>query len=369
MLTDRQRRAITAALHVAGRHQLALGGNAALAAHGLPGFSAKRADLVTTLDTFKHTGKAAKAVEKELRRAGYTPERIDTNAELRRLLLPAPGTLAQWRVPVVGRHDHPPLAIDGGTTTRYWCGQCNDKVYLELSCAPRSREPVKTPLGPVLHVEDAAGSRVRDLAGRAAVRDYADVGRLLEHWSPAQLTSFARRLDPALSPRDLQAAAGRLAAMPDIAFTAMGRLRPEEVPRLRQKFANWQRDLARQEPGREHPGREDRQRPGPALRRDRTPGQRALRDLYFDQQERYFTRRAQDATDGAARQNAQRAVEAVRADRDAAHASDERHDRSKQARQHEAERGEPQQRPVPAQARAEPARQRKAGHSEPERER
>jgi hypothetical protein len=58
------------------------------------------------------------------------------------------------------------------------------------------------------------------------------------------------------------------------------------------------------------------------MTRDRTPGQRALRDLYFNQQEAYFAGLAENAAAPAIRQNAQQQVEAVQADRDAARQSE-----------------------------------------------
>lgn len=264
MLTGKQEHLITVALRAAEKHGLALGGNAALAAHGLPGFSAKQIDLVTTRDKIRDIDKAAKAVEKELRREGYAPERADTKPELRRMQPPAPDMLARWHVPTGGGHDHPPI----GGLTRYKCPQCWERLYLELSRAPRIQQPVRAAVGPVLHAEDAAGSRVRELADRGLVRDYADTARLLERWSPRQLAGFARRIDPGLDPRDINRAAARLATLPDIALTGLGAVRPEQLTRMREQFANWQRDprdAVRPEAGRQRerpePAREARYRP------------------------------------------------------------------------------------------------------------
>jgi hypothetical protein len=52
--------------------------------------------------------------------------------------------------------------------------------------------------GPVLDLEDVAGSKVCALAGRAYSRDYADTAALLGRWTPAELIGLARRLHPGL---------------------------------------------------------------------------------------------------------------------------------------------------------------------------
>jgi hypothetical protein len=257
MLTDKQERLIAAALRDAEQHDLALGGNAALAVHGLPGFTAKRADLVTTRETPRATAKAAKAVEAQLRRDGYEPERTDTSAERGRLTVPGPRMLAEWTVPVGGKHDHPPI----GEITKYNCGKCFERLYIEMSSEPRSHDPVQTSIGPVVHPEDAAGSRVRDLAARGQIRDYADTARLLDRWSPGQLTGFALRQDPELDPRELDRAVAHLGDLPDVALTGLDVVRPEQVPWLRERFENWDRDprdAVRPEPG------QQRERPDPA---------------------------------------------------------------------------------------------------------
>jgi hypothetical protein len=317
MPPDSQRPVVEAALRAAEPHGFALGGNAALTAHGLPGFATKIMELVTPGRAVRD---AARAVEKELRSQGYAPERFDTSAERRHAEPVSPGSLALWRVPIGKPHEHPPI---GGITT-YKCQKCFENVLLEMRRAPRSQEPVRTAVGPVLHVEDAAASKIRDL-NRGRARDYADVARLMERWSPRQLAGFAQRLDPKANPaRDLDRAAERLAATPDIALYGYGNsIPPEQVPQVREKFANWRSDprdtarwLSAPQAERPAPGREARYRPT-------EKGLAWIRKL------------------------------------------------------HEAERGEPQrQQPAPAaRPRAEPARQalppqreqREARHSEPER--
>ena len=95
-------------------------------------------------------------------------------------------------------------------------------------------------VGPVLDLEDVAGSKVCALAGRAYSRDYVDTAALLGRWTPAELIGFARRLDPGLDTRDLADVASRLDQMPDTAFAPFG-LSPHDVAGLRERFADWPR--------------------------------------------------------------------------------------------------------------------------------
>lgn len=319
MLPDKCRPVVEAALRAAETHGFALGGNAALTAHGLPGFAVNIIDLVTPGHAVRD---AARAVEKELRRQGYQPERLDTSPERRHVLPPGPGMLAQWRVPTGGPHDHPPI----GGITKYKCEKCFENVLLEMSRAPRSRAPVRTAVGPAVHVEDAAGSRLRDLNRRRA-RDYADTARLMERWSPLQLAEFAQRLDPRSDPvRDLDCAAARLAATPDIALTGFGAaIRPEQLPRIREQFAHWRsdpRDTARwradPQAERPAPGREPRYRPT-------EKGLALVRELERREAERGEPQRQQPAP--AARPRAEPARQALppqRAQREAEHDEPER---------------------------------------------
>jgi hypothetical protein len=274
MLPDRLRRVATVVLGPAARDGFALGGDAALAFHGVTGLGGKRIDLVTSRSAGRG---AAGRVEKALWRAGYEPERLDQSAELQGIMPRSEGTLAQWRVHTGGPHGHPPR----GGYDRYTCEKCYQRVYLELGRAPRSRDPVAADVGPVLHVEDAAGQKVRDLVSRGRIRDFAVTADLLGRWSPAELMGFARRLDPALGGRDFARVADRLAWLPEIAFTWLGVLHPQQVSRVRERFAGWQRaaeTIDRPGPGRQREraarSRDTGGRPGP--RRDRPdPGQAA----------------------------------------------------------------------------------------------
>jgi hypothetical protein len=254
MLADRHRRLIQVTLQAAAPFGAALGGRNALALHGLTSQTTRQIDVVTSREVGP---RAAAAVEEALRQAGYRTDRQPQTPELENTWPPARDTATEWHVHKPEPHHHPPI----GGIRDYQCPKCFDRDYLGLSRAPRSRDPVQTELGPVLHPEDAAGQKVCDLTRRGRVRDYAATADLLDHYRPADLVGFARRLDPGLDGRDFAHAAERLDQIPEIALTAMGALDPRDIPRLREQFASWPRDARQMDsnrPQRERtaPGRE-----------------------------------------------------------------------------------------------------------------
>ncbi len=189
MLRDRQRRLIQVTLEAAAPFGAALGGRGALAVHGLTRQAGKVIDVVTSRDTVPE---ATAAVDTALRQAGYQASRQAQAHELENTWPPARQTAAEWHVRMAQPHDHPPIS----GISDYQCAKYFDRDYLGLSRAPRTRDPVQTELGPVLHPEDAAGAKVADLARRGRIRDYAATADLLEHYQPADLIGFARRVDP-----------------------------------------------------------------------------------------------------------------------------------------------------------------------------
>jgi hypothetical protein len=84
-------------------------------------------------------------------------------------------------------------------------------------------------------------------------RDYADVAAALGRYSPAQLISLARRLDPGLTGEDFAYAGLELDQMDDRAFAEIG-LSQHQVIALRERFAAWPRHArtATQEPEPRH---------------------------------------------------------------------------------------------------------------------
>jgi hypothetical protein len=272
MLRDRHRRLIAVTLEAAAPFGAALGGRNALAVHGLSSQAGKVIDVVTSRDTVPQ---AAGAVQAALRRAGYRADRQPQTPELENTWPGGRDTAAEWHVRSPEPHDHPPI----GGVSDYQCTRCFDRDYLGLSRAPRSRDPVQTELGPVLHPEDAAGAKVADLARRGRIRDYAATADLLEHYKPSELIGFARRLDPSLGRQEFADLAGRLDRAPEVAFTWSGIKRPEEVTRVKDRFAAWPRDPRQIETGPDRPQRE-RAAPGrdlPDMPGPERPGPRHAR--------------------------------------------------------------------------------------------
>jgi hypothetical protein len=205
------RRIAMTALRAVARRGFVLGGSNALLAHGIISRPALDVNLLT--DRKDAVRVAAGPVAEALRADGFTLQ-PDSQA----------GGLAGWTlIGHGGRHRE-----------------------LLLACSPRSRDPVPTEVGPVVHLEDAAGGKVGMLAWRGQVRDYADTAALLGRWTPAELAGFARRLDPALAPRHLAEVARRLDRLPDHAFGPYGLDIPsipnERAALVRERFAAWPRD-------------------------------------------------------------------------------------------------------------------------------
>jgi len=216
-LSELHRQVATIALRAAAGHGFALGGGDALIQHGMISRLTQDVDLFT--DQEAGVLAAAGGVEAALREAGFGAERQDMTAGLEGMFPGMGEGLAEWII----------TAPDG------------EQMALQLAYFDRACDPVVMDVGPVLDLEDVVGGKVCALASRAYERDYLDTGAALQRYSPAELIGLARRLDPGLEGRDFAEAAQRLDHMPDSAFTAFG-LTPQDVDRLRERFATWPRD-------------------------------------------------------------------------------------------------------------------------------
>lgn len=96
-------------------------------------------------------------------------------------------------------------------------------------------------IGPVLHLDDAVGSKVTALVGRGLPRDFVDVAAALDQYSRDQLMTLAFVRDPGLRVVDFADAARALDGIPAEAFAPYG-LGEAAVSRLRAQFADWPRD-------------------------------------------------------------------------------------------------------------------------------
>jgi hypothetical protein len=215
-IDELQREVATIALRTAARHGFALAGGNALIAHGIIDRPTDDVDLFSDQETA--VAAAADAVEGALRAAGFEAERRDQGGGLEDIFYGLGKGLAEWIITAPG-------------------GQ---QTMLQMAYFDRTRGPVTMDVGPVLDLEDLAGSKVCALASRVEPRDYVDTAAALRRYTPDQLMGFARRLDPGLEDRDFADAGTQLDRMPDGLFTRYG-LSPQDVARLREDFAAWPR--------------------------------------------------------------------------------------------------------------------------------
>jgi hypothetical protein len=206
------------ALSVAAPRGFALGGGNALMAHGVIDRMTQDVDVFS--DEEDAVAAVAGAVETALRQAGFRAERRDQDTGLADLFYGLGDGLAEWIITAPG----------------------GEQMMLQLAYFDRARKPVQMALGPVLDLEDVVGGKVCALASRAEPRDYLDTAAALDHYSIDQMIGFARRLDPGLTDEDFADAGQRLDRWGDGVFAPFG-LSPDEVTRLRERFAAWPRPL------------------------------------------------------------------------------------------------------------------------------
>jgi Nucleotidyl transferase AbiEii toxin, Type IV TA system len=215
-IDELQREVATIALRAAARHGFALAGGNALIAHGIIDRPTDDVDLFS--DQEAGVAAAAAAVEDALREAGFRPARQDKAGGLGDIFYGMGEGLAEWIITAPG-------------------GQ---QTMLQMAYFDRSHGPVAMDVGPVLDLEDLAGSKVCALASRVEPRDYIDTAAALDRYGVAELIGFAKRLDPGLTDQDFADAGRQLDRMPDGVFARYG-LSPQDVTRLREQLASWPR--------------------------------------------------------------------------------------------------------------------------------
>jgi len=211
-----QREVATIALRAAAGHGFALAGGNALIAHGVVDRPTDDVDLFS--DQEAGVAAAAEVVETALRAAGFQADRQDLSGGLAEVFYGMGDGLAEWIITAPG-------------------GQ---QTMLQLAYFDRRHRPVTMDVGPVLALEDLAGSKVCALASRVEPRDYVDTAGALQRYTVGQLIGFAKRLDPGLQDRDFADAGRQLDRLPDGVFARYG-LGPDDVTRLREQFATWPR--------------------------------------------------------------------------------------------------------------------------------
>jgi hypothetical protein len=206
-----QARVAQLALDAAAVHGFALAGGNALAAHGLLSRPTDDVDLFTPLPG--GPGRVVEEVEAALIADGFDVQVVRSPAD-------HGGEFAQLQVSREGRTTQLDLGRD-------WRAQ--DAVTLEI--------------GPVLHLEDAVGSKFSALLGRGLPRDYIDVAASLSRFSRSRLLELAFERDPGLRVDDVALAMMRLDRLGNESFQPYG-LGPEDVTALRQRFYDWPRESA-----------------------------------------------------------------------------------------------------------------------------
>ena len=215
-INELQREIAVIALRAAARYGFALAGGNALIAHGIVDRPTEDVDLFS--DQEAGVAAAARAVEEALREAGFRADRRDQAGGLGDIFYGMGEEFAEWIITAPG-------------------GQ---ETMLQMAYFDRTHGPVTMDVGPVLDLEDLAGSKVCALASRVEPRDFVDTAAALRRYTADQLISFARRLDPGLGDRDFADAGRQLDRMPDGVFARYG-LGPQDVAWLREQFATWPR--------------------------------------------------------------------------------------------------------------------------------
>ena len=115
--------------------------------------------------------------------------------------------------------------------------------HLDLGRDWRAHDAVTLDVGPVLHLDDAVGSKTTALLGRALPRDFIDIAAALDRYSRRQLLELAFTRDRGLRVDDAAFAAQKLDRLDSDQF-APYQLTDDDLTALRDRFAAWPRDAA-----------------------------------------------------------------------------------------------------------------------------
>jgi hypothetical protein len=189
----------------------ALGGGNALQLHGLTTRPTQDVDLFfSTLEDFPQV---ARAIEEGLASAGYGVQLT--------------GEGFSWGDEETGMREWEVTTPDNEHVVEV------QAAHFELLAEPVDKEGI-----PVVGLEDAAGFKGHALVNRMALRDFSDVGRLLDVFTVGQLIDLVRQRDPGLADEDYAAVGDHLDALPDQNLDPF--LGDGWTPaRLRRQFAPW----------------------------------------------------------------------------------------------------------------------------------
>jgi len=213
-VTDFQREVTRIALAAASQHGFALGGGQALVAHGVVSRPTEDIDLFADADGAVQA--ALSPVQAALSYVGMEVSAMPEDSDLGEMFGGFQNDFAEFEV-----------------------RRGDESVKLTLARFDRRLDPVDTPIGPVLHIDDVIGSKVAAMATRAEPRDYVDVAAALDAFSRMELLAMAGQSDPALTADEVAESMRALDQLPDAAFHIW--IDPARVADLRARFDDWPR--------------------------------------------------------------------------------------------------------------------------------
>jgi hypothetical protein len=135
-----------------------------------------------------------------------------------------------------------------GEFARLEVARGDETMHIDLARDWRQWPPVQLDVGPVLHIDDAVGSKTSALVARREPRDFIDVAAALDRYSRADLMRLAFTRDPGLRVVDFTEAARRLDQLAIVDFAEYD-FTPAALVDLRNRFAGWPRHEADDEEG------------------------------------------------------------------------------------------------------------------------
>jgi hypothetical protein len=171
-------------------------------------------DLFTDWQQRDDFPRAVDAVIETMQAHGYEVSVVIRNETFARLLLDEPGAPTQ------------------------------EAEKLELSADWRAHTPVMSPVGPVLHPDDAVANKMCALFGRAEARDFLDVDAAIQsgRYTRERLLELAAAADPGFDLPMFADALGSLRRITDADFDLYG-FPLSDLTAMRERFADWRREL------------------------------------------------------------------------------------------------------------------------------
>ncbi|MEV4495555.1 nucleotidyl transferase AbiEii/AbiGii toxin family protein [Micromonospora arborensis] len=119
---------------------------------------------------------------------------------------------------------------------------------VELGVDWRANEPILMAIGPVLHPDDAVANKMSALYGRAFARDFIDIDATLRsgRYTRENLLALVQRADRGFDRRVFADALGQAALLDPEDFAQYG-VTGRALDDLRNRFAEWRRDLLSEE--------------------------------------------------------------------------------------------------------------------------